>query len=71
MTGVNENSPVWDTWTPSTVFTTNSIAIAEDAAVGTSLFTIAATDNDLGSDGTVTYSLDSVFDSEWWIPNRN
>ena len=71
MTGVNENSPVWATWTPNSVFTTASTVIDEDAAVGTSLFTIAATDNDLGSDGTVTYSLDSVVDSEWWIPDRN
>ena len=68
---MNENNPAWGSWTPAAVFTSAAVNIAEDSAVGTSLFTIAATDNDLGSDGTITYSLDSVVDSEWGIPERN
>ncbi|XP_076447241.1 protocadherin Fat 4-like [Babylonia areolata] len=60
--GQNDNNPAWATWTPGGVFT-SGISIDEDTAIGTSLFTVSATDADVGVGGSITYSLDSVVDS--------
>ncbi|KAK7485090.1 hypothetical protein BaRGS_00023630, partial [Batillaria attramentaria] len=61
VTGVNEATPAWATWTPG--YGAGSITIPEDSAIGTSIVTISATDADDGNDGAITYSLDSVVDN--------
>lgn len=57
MTGVNEYDP---TWTAAPADT----SIAEDWAVGDTIITITASDNDRGSDGTIGYSITNVVDGE-------
>ncbi|XP_046545181.1 protocadherin Fat 4-like [Haliotis rubra] len=52
----NEGTPAWGTFVPAFVSGT-PYPVSENANVGTSVVTIAATDSDAGNDGTITYTL--------------
>ncbi|XP_067685433.1 protocadherin Fat 4-like [Haliotis asinina] len=52
----NEDTPAWGTFVPAYVSGT-PYPVLENANVGTSVVTIAATDSDAGNDGTITYTL--------------
>ncbi|XP_046571396.1 cadherin-23-like, partial [Haliotis rubra] len=52
----NEGTPAWGTFVPAYVSGT-PYPVSENANVGTSVVTIAATDSDAGNDGAVTFTL--------------
>ncbi|XP_046544492.1 protocadherin beta-11-like [Haliotis rubra] len=54
----NEHTPSWVYPLPDDNFT--EVAISESVGLGTSVLTLAATDDDLGEDGTLTFSLISL-----------
>ncbi|XP_067665108.1 protocadherin gamma-A12-like [Haliotis asinina] len=54
----NEHTPSWVYPAPDETVT--EVAISESAGLGTPVLTLAATDDDLGEDGTLTYSLKSL-----------
>ncbi|GFR96077.1 cadherin EGF LAG seven-pass G-type receptor 3, partial [Elysia marginata] len=56
----NDIDPVWGTFVPAP--TANTYTQDENIAVGTSLFTMVATDADVDSGSTITYSIQSVTD---------
>ncbi|XP_012943596.1 protocadherin Fat 4 [Aplysia californica] len=58
---VNDNAPAWVTWSP-TLPGSATFAIDETVAVGTTIFTVAASDSDLDTGGIITYSITSVTD---------
>ncbi|KAK3610536.1 hypothetical protein CHS0354_008971, partial [Potamilus streckersoni] len=59
--GVNEFDPVWGNFNPASIDPSNpSYSISENAGIGTTVVTIAATDDDSGIHGTVTFSIQSV-----------
>lgn len=60
VTGVNEFPPVFGSFSPIYVDSTTPYPINEDFAIGTSIVTIYASDNDTGINGAVLYSIDSV-----------
>lgn len=57
MTGRNEFDPVWSTFN-------RSPNLAENALIGTTIVTLSATDADEGSDGIISFSIDSVSSSK-------
>ncbi|XP_064600895.1 protocadherin Fat 4-like [Liolophura sinensis] len=57
----NDASPAWDTFSPVYV-SGKPYTVQEDVTVGSPIVTISATDADDGSDGTLTYSIDSIVD---------
>ncbi|KAK3800494.1 hypothetical protein RRG08_043813, partial [Elysia crispata] len=56
----NDNDPVWGTFVPAPTGSTYSRD--EDTPVGTSLFSMVATDADVDTGDTITYSIQSVTD---------
>ncbi|XP_052086465.1 protocadherin Fat 4-like [Mytilus californianus] len=64
VTSVNEFPPIWTDAT--TLFT-----LAENAAVGTTIVTIAATDDDDGTDGDVTYEFGTISTRKYFDKFQN
>ncbi|KAL3853661.1 hypothetical protein ACJMK2_017186 [Sinanodonta woodiana] len=59
--GVNEFAPDWGTFIPPASSPSGpSYTISENAGIGTTVVTLAATDDDSGTQGTVTFSIQSV-----------
>ncbi|XP_046581094.1 protocadherin Fat 4-like [Haliotis rubra] len=52
VTAVNQHTPVMNTPSPA-----STVTQPESVGVGTSIATVTATDNDVGSDGTLTYAI--------------
>ncbi|XP_071083815.1 cadherin-23-like [Haliotis cracherodii] len=52
VTAVNQHTPVMNTPSPGSI-----VSIPENTGVGTSVATVTATDNDVGTDGTLTYAI--------------
>ena len=62
VTGVDENPPVWGTFSPAYTDATTPYNVAENTATGITIVTAATTDADDGSDGVITYSIQKVVD---------
>ncbi|GFO15617.1 protocadherin fat 4, partial [Plakobranchus ocellatus] len=60
ITPANDNAPAWGTFVPPP--TTSTYTRSENIGVGTSLFSMVATDSDDDVGSTITYSIDSVTD---------
>ena len=55
VTSANDHDPVWNPALP-----TSAISVNEDTAIGTSIHSVTATDDDYGNFGTLTYAIVSV-----------
>lgn len=60
VSGVNEIIPAWDVFTPAWTSDSTPFDVSENAAIGTTVVTIKATDLDNGLDGDITYEIDSI-----------
>ena len=57
MTGRNEFDPVWSTFD-------RNPNLAENVLIGTTIVTLSAADADEGTDGVISFSIDSVASSK-------
>ncbi|PAA60273.1 hypothetical protein BOX15_Mlig014302g3, partial [Macrostomum lignano] len=66
ITPVNDNTPAWGTFSPTdpATATTPIGSVSENADAGVVVFTANAIDADKGSDGTITYSIQSAKGSD-------
>lgn len=58
--GQNEYTPAWDTFSPAWTDATTPFSLSENAAVGTTIVTIKANDDDDGTDGAISFELGAI-----------
>lgn len=63
MTAENDNDPVWGTISPTPDSTSpDTYNVGENVGIGTSVFTVTATDSDDDVGADIIYSISSVSD---------